>query len=95
MKNIAEELCKSFLSCECNLCPLDEGISERNFIPQDKVCRRIIDYLEGRDTGFNDRIKETEMIWRNKIGNARLQKRLEGRKKLREVFSKMPSKEVA
>jgi hypothetical protein len=95
MKNEAEEHCKSFLSCECNICPLDRDICVRNFIPKDKICRRIVDYLEGKDTGFNDRIKETEIIWKKKIGEGRLKKRVNDRKRLREVFPQALPKAVA
>jgi hypothetical protein len=90
-----EQLCTSYLNCQSNVCPLDEGIKNRTYIKGEKICRKILDYMEGRPTGLDDKIKETEFIWRSKYGNATLEKRLKGRKHIRDVFRKVSFKAEA
>jgi len=83
------EICSSHLGCDANVCPLDSSINDRTYIKGEKICRKILDYMEGRDTGFNDRILETEAIWQKKYGQGNLERRLEGRQHIRKVFEKV------
>lgn len=81
-----EEKCKFHLSCTSNICPLDPDIALRNYIPEDKSCKHIMLYLEGRETPFEKEIKETESIWRKKMGEWNIEKCLKGRERVRSAF---------
>jgi len=75
-------------SCSAPICPLDLKISKRMMLSSEKFCVFTLDYLEGKETPFDKEIKETERIWRKKIGESRLRARLKSRKRIRTLFRK-------
>lgn len=86
MDNI-EDVCSYYYKCEVNICPLDPGIADRNYISGEKVCRKILDYLEGKPTKLDEQIRKTEHIWKAKYGK-KLEARLNSRMQIREAFRK-------
>ena len=77
--------CVSDLTCTANVCPLDSGIASRSYIYGEKVCARVLDHLEGKETPFDAEILATKEIWTAKYGEKNLQTRVAGREKLRNV----------
>ncbi len=82
-----DERCPTRLRCTANICPLDTDINRRNYIPGDGLCVHILDFLEGKETPFDDAIKTTEAIWRKKLPAHVLTVRLKSRQQVREHFS--------
>ena len=78
--------CKKWGKCNAPICPLDLNISFRYMARNEKVCPYILDYLEGKETLFPDEIKDTEEIWRKKIGESVIRGKLKSRVKVREYF---------
>jgi|GEM_PF-1336596 len=87
-----DETCSHYLRCTSNICPLDPDIAFRNYIQGDGVCVHILNYLEGKETPFNDEIKRNEKVWRKKIPDSVFQKRLKSRIQVRERFQKVENK---
>ncbi len=82
-----DELCTSHLRCTANICPLDTDMNLRNYIPGDGLCVHILDFLEGKETPFDEQIKASEPTWRKLIPAHVLGGRLKSRQQVREHFS--------
>jgi hypothetical protein len=83
-----EERCSSHLNCSANICPLDPDIVLRSHIQGDKICRHVLDHLEGKTTPFDSEIIATKEIWMEKYGEGNLARRIKSRQNVRRVVWK-------
>jgi hypothetical protein len=82
------ERCISNLRCSVNVCPLYSDLVHLNHIPEDGFCHYILDYLEGTETPFDEEIRATEKLWKEKIGEGNLERRLAKRNVSKDYWQK-------
>ena len=82
--------CDKWHTCSASVCPLYSAIESTYFIPGDKRCPKILDYLEGNELSRELRtaIAETEPKWKKALGDTLLNKWLNNRKDARRYFKK-------
>lgn len=79
-----DDACVSKMTCSASVCPLDPDIMDRDHIQGDKVCKHILTYWEGKETPFDDAIRDSKEVWVQKLGEGNLNRRIVSRNKLRE-----------
>jgi hypothetical protein len=84
------ELCGKYHTCSANTCPLYDAVEATHFIPGDKRCVKIIDYLDNTPMPEDLRaaIAESEPRWRAVLGDALLTRWVDARIKARAFFHK-------
>ncbi len=81
-------LCSKWDRCNAPVCPLDFNVGCTQHIPGDRRCTKIVSYLDGTplpDT-LRKAIAESEPEWRKVLGDALLEKWVNGRKRVKEYF---------
>ncbi len=83
-------LCNRWDSCSAPVCPLNPELRYTQHIAGDKRCTKIVSYLDGTPLpeDLKTAIVESELVWRNILGGALLEKWVKGRKQVREYFKK-------
>lgn len=82
--------CDKWRTCSASVCPLYHKVEYTYYVPGDKRCTRILDYLEGKEMPeeFKEIITRTEPRWRKALGESLLAKWLKNRKDARGYFRK-------
>ena len=82
--------CDKWHTCSASVCPLYSAIESTYYIPGDRRCTKILDYLEGNELSEDLRtaIAGTESRWREALGEALLNKWLKDRRGARNHFKK-------
>ena len=89
-QRIQFEKCEKWHGCSASVCPLYQAVESTHYIPGDRRCTKILDYLERNELpeGLRTAIAETEQRWRKVLGDALLNKWLNNRKDVRDYFKK-------
>lgn len=82
--------CSRFEGCSASVCPLYAGLRDTRYIPGEKRCVKIIDYLDNTPMSEDLRaaIAESEPKWRAVLGDALLKRWVDARIKARAYFHK-------
>jgi len=89
-QRVTFEKCDKWHTCSASVCPLYHRVECTYYIPGDKRCTKILDYLEGKELPeeLKMAIAETESRWRKALGDALLDKWLKNRRGARGYFRK-------
>jgi hypothetical protein len=79
---IRMEDCPKFEGCSAPVCPFWEYLEETTVLKGEEWCPYMLDYCEGKKTPIDEKLRETEPVWKKILGK-KLQRRLEDRKRLR------------
>ncbi|MBP7529802.1 MAG: hypothetical protein KA801_17910 [Syntrophorhabdaceae bacterium] len=82
--------CDKWRTCSASVCPLYLKVECTYYIPGDRRCAKILDYLEGKEMPEDLRaaIAESEPRWREALGGTLLNKWLKNRRDARGYFRK-------
>lgn len=77
------ENCSSLMGCSASICPLDSAPIYPHWVPSDKICPRLLDFLEGNSVPQKEVIERNRPKWENKFPANLFARRLESRQRIR------------